>query len=760
MSEQKKKKRNYKRLIILVWVVFFSGVLSISALIYSINIDAMGLFGGLPSLKSLDRPDPDLSSELFSADGKSLGKYFRYNRTPIEYNELSQELIDALLVTEDIRFIKHAGIDLRGLGRVFFKTLLMGEDAGGGSTITQQLAKNLFKTRNLRGKLSGVPGLGIGIIKIKEWIVAVQLERSYTKQEIMAMYLNTVEYGANSYGIKVASKTFFNKLPSELNYKESAILVGLINAPTRFNPIRNPENAMAKRTEVLYNLYKYNKIDSLTFDSLRSSDFGLRYRVANQNEGPATYFRSVIKDFLLKWSRENDYDLYADGLKIYTTIDSRMQEYAENAVREHMDTLQSVFFDHLGGDAPWIDKEGNEIEDFLENAVKRTPYYRSLKKKYGEESDSIDYFLNLPKDMRVFSWQGEIDTTFSMMDSLRYYKHFLQAGFMAMDPKSGHIKAWVGGINHKYFKYDHVKRGRRQPGSTFKPFVYATAIEAGYSPCFPVEDLPVTWAMPGADPPTWTPENSDGPFTGEKMTMRQAMARSINSITAYIMQKVSPAAVVKTAHDAGIKSRLNAVPALCLGAGGDVSVYEMVGAYSTFVNKGVSTEPFYITRIEDENGNVLQDFVPKRKFALSEKTAYLMVHMLRGGTEEEGGTARGLWTLKEGNEIGGKTGTTQNASDGWFMGITRDLVAGAWVGGDDRSIHFKYWAMGQGARTAMPIYRNFMTDAYADPRLGIDKGPFDQPVVNIDVELDCSKYGGQTLESDSTDVDLNFDDVF
>jgi penicillin-binding protein 1A len=759
MSEEKKIKRNYKKLIILIWVVFVGGVLSVSTFIYTVNIDAMGLFGGLPSLKTLDRPDPDLSSELYSADGKSLGKYFRYNRTPVAYNELSQELIDALLVTEDLRYTKHAGIDLRGLGRVFFKTLLMGEDAGGGSTITQQLAKNLFKTRNLRGSLSGIPGLGILIIKIKEWIVAVKLERSYTKEEILAMYLNTVEYGANSYGIKVAAKTFFNKLPSDLNYKESAILVGLINAPTRYSPIRNPENATAKRTEVLYNLYKYKKIDKISFDSLKISDFGLQYKVANQNEGQATYFRSVIKNFLLNWSKENEVDLYADGLKIYTTIDSRMQEYAENAVKKHMDTLQGVFFDHLNGDKPWIDEEGKELDGFLENATKRTPYYRSLVKKYGEESDSVDFWMNLPRKMKVFSWQGEIDTTFSMLDSLAYYKHFLHAGFMAMDPKSGHIKAWVGGINHKYFKYDHVKQGRRQPGSTFKPFVYATAIEAGYSPCFPVQDLPVTWAMPGDDPPTWTPENSDGPYSGEKMTMRQAMARSINSITAYIMQKVSPSAVVKTAHDAGIQSRLSAVPALCLGAGGDVSVYEMVGAYSTFVNKGVWTEPFYITRIEDENGNVLQDFVPKRKEALSEKTAYLMTYMLRGGAEEEGGTARGLWMMKEGNEIGGKTGTTQNASDGWFMGITKDLVAGAWVGGDERPIHFKYWAMGQGARTAMPIYKNFMLDVYADPRLGIEKGPFNQPTFNLDVELDCSKYGDINTDSEDDEA-LDLDDVF
>lgn len=745
----------YGKIIRWIWVIFALGFISVSTLIYSINIDAFGLFGGLPSLKSLERPDPDLSSELFSTDGVSLGKYFRKNRTAVGYHELSQELIDALLVTEDIRFAKHAGIDLRGLGRVFFKTLLMGEGAGGGSTLTQQLAKNLFKTRDLRGKLSGISGVGIFIIKIKEWIVAVKLESSYTKEEILAMYLNTVEYGSNTFGIKVAAKTFFNKLPSQLDYKESAMLVGLVNAPTRYNPIRNPQNARGKRTEVLYNLHKYGKLDKMAFDSLKTSDFGLQYKVQNHNQGLATYFRSVIRSFLLKWTKDNGYDLFADGLRIYTTIDSRMQEYAETAVNDHMTKLQALFNEHWGEDNPWIDEDGNEIEDFVKNAIRRTSYYKSLSKKYKKDTDSIDYWLNKPKRMTVFAWEGEVDTLLSTIDSLKYYKHFLHSGFMAMDPKTGHIKAWVGGINHKYFKYDHVKQGRRQPGSTFKPFVYTAAIDAGYSPCFPVVDAPVTWSMPGDDPPTWTPENADGPPSGKTMTIRQAMARSVNSITAWVMQKVKPKEVVRIAKTMGIESPIHAVPALCLGAGGDVSVYEMVGAYSTFVNKGVWTKPFFITRIEDENGIVLQDFIPEKREALSEKTAYLMLHMLKGATQEIGGTAQGLkWELKNGNEIGGKTGTTQNASDGWFMGVTRDLVAGAWVGGDHRSIRFKNWYMGQGARTAMPIWQNFMISVYDDPRLGIEKGPFDQPLRPLGVELDCNKYNG-TAQRDSLDLEFN-----
>ncbi len=747
-----------RRIIISLWTVFLLGFIVLGSTIYAVSVDAWGLFGGLPSLKSLEKPDPDLSTELISADGKLLGKLYRSDRTPVQYHELSPELITTLMVTEDIRFSKHSGIDLLGLIRAL-SGILTFEFKGGGSTLTMQLAENLYRTSTEnRGTLYKSRIVGQVITKIKEYIISVQLERAYTKEEILAMYLNTIEYGYNSYGIQVAAKTYFNKKPSELNYKESAILVALINAPTRYNPVRNPEKAIRKRTEILYNLYKYDKIDREAFDSLKVSDIGLEFKVSDHNTGPAQYFRTVLANYLLYWGKQNGYDVYADGLKVYTTIDSRMQAYAENAVKTHMKYLQELFIDHLKGDDPWIDHDGRVIEDFVENAIEKTPYYKALAKKYGKESDSVDYYLNQPKDMTVFSWNGEIDTTMSMIDSLKYYKHFLHTGFMAMDPKSGHIKAWVGGINQKYFKFDHVRQGKRQPGSTFKPFVYATAIEAGYSPCFPVADQPVTWSMPGQDPPTWTPKNNDhGKFSGEKMTIRRAMARSINSITAYVMQRVTPTKVVEMAHRLGIESKLEAVPTLCLGAGGDVSVYEMVGGYSTFVNNGVYTKPFFISRIEDQNGVVIQDFIPLRKEAISERTAYLMLHMLKGATEEEGGTARGLaWELRNENEIGGKTGTTQRASDGWFMGVTKDLVAGAWVGGDDRSIHFKNWAMGQGARTAMPIWEKFMLDVYKDPTLGIEKGSFPEPTFELDVELDCDKHlTVDGVESDSLQVEVD-----
>ncbi|MDH5608053.1 MAG: transglycosylase domain-containing protein [Cyclobacteriaceae bacterium] len=728
-------------MIILLWLALFLGLTSVPLVFYMVKNDSNGWFGGLPSLSALEKPDPNLSSELISADGVSLGKYFRQNRTPVSYNELSPELINTLLVTEDVRFKKHSGIDLRGIFRAIVGKLTF-QFKGGGSTITMQLAENLFRTNSEnKGSLYRYSAIGGIITKLKEWVISVQLERSYTKEEILAMYLNTVEYGSNSYGIQVAAKTFFNKLPSQLSYTESATLVGAINAPTRFNPVFNPENALNKRTELLYNLYKYNVIDRVSFDTLKTKPLGLNYLVDNHNEGIATYFRTVVRNYLLYWAKENGYDLFEDGLKIYTTIDSRLQLYAEQAMEEHMDTLQRIFDEHWEGENPWIDDKGKEIVGFIETALKRTSYYKELTKEFGNSSDSVMYYLNLKHPMKVFSWDGEIDTVMSTVDSLNYYKRFLQAGFMAMEPKSGHIKAWVGGINHKYFQYDHVYQGKRQPGSTIKPIVYTAAIDNGYSPCQKAVDTRVTFHFPGQDPPTWSPENANGKFTNESMTLRQAMARSVNSITAWVMSKIGPSTVVDYAKKLGIESHLDAVPALCLGAGGEVSVFEMVGAYSTFVNLGTYTRPFFISRIEDKNGNIIQQFFPQTKEELNEETAYIMLHMLKGTTEESGGTALGLnRSLRTDNEIGAKTGTTQNASDGWFIGVTNNLAAGAWVGGDDRSIHFKNWAMGQGAKTAMPIWEKFMLKVYADQSLPYKKGNFDLPVHPINIELNCGTY--------------------
>ncbi|MDG2341541.1 MAG: transglycosylase domain-containing protein [Cytophagales bacterium] len=753
-----KLKRNIKKL----WVILLSGITFIAIFIISVNYNVSNLFGGMPSLQDLEKPESELSSELYSSDNILLGKYFRYNRSPVKFDELSDELVTTLLVTEDIRFYNHSGIDLKGLVRATYGVIkniaTFGSTGleGGGSTITQQLAKNLFKIRReKKGKLSNVPFLGLVISKVKEWIVAVKLEEFYSKKEILAMYLNTAEYGSNSYGIKVAAKTYFNKEPSQLNYNESSIIVGLLNKPTKYNPFFNPENATNKRSEIFYNLYKYNIVDKTEYDSLILTDLNLNYKVQNQNVGQATYFRTVVRNYLISWAKENGYDLFSDGLKIYTTINSKMQEHAEKAVIEQMNRLQNIFSEHWDGRNPWIDEKGFEIKDFLKNNIQRTRYFKNLLK--NNDNDTIKTFelLNKKKKMRVFSWKGEIDTTFSIMDSLKYYKKFLQAGFVSIEPKTGHIKAWVGGINHKYFKYDHVKQGKRQPGSTIKPIVYAAAIDNGYSPCYPVVDAPVVFELPGQDPPYWRPDNHNGKWTGETMTLRQAMAKSVNSITAFMTKKLSPKTVVDYAKKLGIQSKLDPVPAVCLGAGGDVSLFDLVGAYSTFINKGIWTEPFFISRIEDKYGNLIQDFIPTKQEALSEETAYLMLHMLKGSKEEEGGTARGLNPeLTFNNDVGAKTGTTQNASDGWFIGVTHNLVSGAWVGGDDRSIHFRNWVYGQGARTAMPIWQQYMLNVYADNTLSIKKGRFDKPTKKINVEIDCSVYNNE-IKSDSLNLILD-----
>jgi penicillin-binding protein 1A len=751
------KSRFIKRFLRIVWVIFLPAIIAIPTVFFMVQNNTFGWFGGLPSLQALERPDPDLSSELISADGVSLGKYFRKNRTPVTYEELSSELVNTLLVTEDIRFKDHSGIDLRGLLRAISGKLTFSFQ-GGGSTVTMQLAENLYKTNSdKKGSLYRFSSLGQIITKIKEWIIAVQLEESYTKEEILAMYLNTVEFGSNSYGIKVAAQTFFNKLPAQLNYSESAVLVGAINAPTRWSPVLNPENAHRKRTEVLWNLTKYNLIDTIAFDSLNSKPIELSYRVDNQNEGLATYFRTQARNYLVYWSKENGYDLFDDGLKIYTTIDSRLQQYAEEAVNERMDTLQRYFDEHWLEDNPWIDDENNEIIGFLDNAIKRTEAYRNLVRRFDDQEDSIDFHLNLKKPMKVFSWQGEIDTLFSSYDSLNYYKRFLQTGFMAMDPKSGHIKAWVGGINHKYFKFDHVKQGKRQPGSTFKPIVYAEAIQSNYSPCLTAVDVPITIDLPGQDPPTWSPDNAEGRWSNQVMTIRQAMAKSVNSITAWMIDQIGPHNVVRMARDLGIESPLPPFHAIALGVA-DVSLYEMLGAYSTFANKGYYIKPYYISRIEDKNGNIIQQFVPEEKEAINEDHAYVMLHMLKGTVEE--GSARGLdYSLKLDNEIGAKTGTTQNASDGWFIGITKDIAAGAWVGGDDRSIRFRDWPLGQGARTAMPIWETFMLKIYGDESLGYTKGPFEKPSKPLSIELDCTKYEQNLNPSDTIYYDtVNADD--
>ena len=740
------KHRIVRIAIALIWI----GSILVAALIwlwfFMVSSNTGDWFGPMPNLETLENPKTNLSSELYTSDGIIIGKYYRENRTNIAYEDISPNLINALVATEDIRFEKHSGIDLQGSFAILWY-MLRGERRG-SSTISQQLSKNLFKTRGEKYEVSLSKSnnkLRLVINKTKEWITAVQLERSYTKKEIITLYLNTVDFGSNSFGIVTASQTFFSINQDSLSINQAAVLIGLLKAPSYYSPIYNPDNALFRRNTVLEQLEKYSYISAAQQTLLSSQPIGLKYEVENHNKGSATYFRSYITRYLLRWCNDRNIDLYEDGIKIYTTIDSKIQAHAESAVAEHMSYLQGKFFAYWKNKTPWRDEEFNEIPNFIERVAKTTERWGMYKDIYDSDTVKIWQAMNRKLSMRIFSWKGEIDTMLSPMDSIRYYKHFLHAGMLSMDPHTGYIKAWVGGIDHKHFQYDHVKQGARQPGSTFKPFVYTAAIDLGYSPCYELPDLPVTFQT-GDENETWTPQNSDGAYSGEMFSIRKAMANSINSITANLIKKVGPQTVVTYAQRMGITTPLEPVPALCLGVF-DVSLYDMVGAYSTFVNQGVWTEPLFITRIEDKNGNVLQEFVPKRREALSEETAYLMVHMLKGATEEKGGTALGLnkyGLLWNGAEIGGKTGTTQNYSDGWFVGITTQLATGVWVGGDDRSIHFRSMNDGQGARMAMPIWAIFMNRVYNDAKTGIIKERFPMPSKPLSVEINCKK-----IKSDS-----------
>lgn len=756
---QEPKISAFRKVVSFVWKVFFLGFAVVLLYLLSVEYNLLYLFGASPSLDKLENPRSDQASELYTADGKLIGKYFRENRSPISYSKMSPQLIQALVATEDVRFYEHSGIDPQAIMSAVYGSFK--GDARGASTITQQLAKNLYKTRtnDSKGVLGHVPGLNIVISKTKEWLTAIKLEQRYTKEEILAMYLNTVDFGSNSFGIKVASNTFFNTSPDSLKVEQAAILIGLLKAPTYYSPRFNPKNATRRRNTVLGQMAKYGYLTKTDADSLSQLPLVLDYSVENHYDGPATYFRGAVADYLQEWCKDNGYDLYRDGLKIYTTIDSRIQEHAETAMEEHMRSLQRRFDNHWKGRNPWVDEKDQEIPGFIEETIKRTAYYHRLKEKYGNDVAAINRELNRPREMKVFTWENdslEKTMTMSPLDSLAYYKHFLHGGMMTMDPFTGHIKAWVGGINFKYFKYDHVKQARRQPGSTFKPFVYVAAIDNGYAPCDKIVDKRITINyVEKGEKKDWSPTNADWEYTGAPMTLRRAMGKSVNSVTAQLTEKVGWETVVKYAHKLGITSPLQAVPSIGLGPS-DVSVYEMVGAYSTFPNHGFHTEPMFITRIEDRNGNLVHQFTPKQKKALSEETAFLMMHMLKGGMEEPGGTSQALWEYdlwKQGNEIGGKTGTTSNHSDGWYMGVTKDLVTGVWVGGEDRSIHFRTSQLGEGSKTALPIYGLFMERIYEDQALGYTLGRFPKPTVDINKKYNCTTVLPRQTVPDSAAVD-------
>jgi len=724
------------------WIIYGASVLFI---LFLFILTSFGGLGFMPTFEELENPKSNLASEVYSADQVLLGKYYIENRTVSHYSELSPHIINALIATEDARFIEHSGIDFRSLGRVLFGVITFNRGAGGGSTITQQLAKNLFPRQENPNIFSLV------FRKFKEWIIAVKLERNYTKEEILAMYLNTVDFGCQSFGIKSAAKTYFNITPAELNTEQSALLVGMLQAPSKFNPVRNPERAKARREVVLAQMKKYNYLTQKQYDSLKVIKIDMsKYKLQDQNTGLATYFREYLRLVLTQWCTthykadgKTPYNLYKDGLKIYTTINSKMQKYAEDAMQEYLGkTLQPEFYQTWKGvkRAPYdYTFKDADITTLLETSMKRSDRYIKLKAR-GVSDDLIKKDFETPTHMMIFSWKGEHDTIMTPMDSIRYCKWFLQSGLMSMEPQTGYVRAYVGGFDYRYFKYDHVCSGKRQVGSSFKPFLYALAMQEGeFSPCTKVPNVAVTFDMP--DGTKWTPKNAGSAKQereGEMITLKWALANSVNYISAYLMKRYSPYAVVKIARKMGIKSDLPPVYSLCLGTA-DLSVYEMTGAYSAFANKGVYVEPIFITRIEDKNGNVLQTFSPKTEEAVSEETAYLMIMLMKGVVEAGTGVSI-RYTYKLTNPIAGKTGTTQNQSDGWFMGVTPYLVTGVWVGCEDRSIHFRSIAQGQGAHMALPIWAKYMQKVYADKSLAVKKDDFEKPAKPLSVEVDCAKY--------------------
>ena len=745
---------------ILLWLIITSPFFGLFLLV---NLTAIGVFGDLPTFEQLENPNNNLATEIISEDGVILGKYFFENRSKANYNEIPENLINAFISTEDVRFRNHSGIDGRALLRAIHGALTGKSSSGGASTITQQLSKMLFTEK---------PSSGIDRVmqKLKEWIISGQLEKRYTKDEILTMYLNRFDWVNNAVGIKSASQVYFNKAPIDLNVSESAMLVGMLKNPSYYNPNRRMELTEGRRNIVFSQMKKYEVISDSLYDTLVQQPIILNFNKASHNEGLAPYFREYFRGELKKWCATHtkpdgtNYNAYTDGLKVYTTINSRLQQFAEEGMRTHMSSLQKDFNNHWKGytKAPYPDDfEWEQIDEIIDQGMRRSERYRKLKKA-GKSIKVIKSIFKKKVQMTLFSWDGEIDTLLSPRDSIKYNKFFIHSGMMSMDPKTGHVKAYVGGINYKHFKYDHVKIGKRQVGSTFKPFLYSLAMQEGYTPCSEVSNVPVVfdktrWRLEK----DWVPKNSGDEFDEMSLTLKFGLANSINTVTAYIMKQFGPHAVVDLAKKIGIHSKILAVPSLCLGTF-DLSVYEMVGAYSTFVNKGVWTEPIFVTRIEDKNGVVLEDFLPKTQEAMSKETADLMVRMLQGVVDgvysPAAGVTRGTGVrlrFKYGfeNEMGGKTGTTQNQSDGYFMGITPNLVTGVWSGCEDRAAHFRTIHYGQGANMALPVFAEYMQRVYADTlESGIYPIDFDIPK-SVDLKLDC----GEATNSLGTD---EFDEEF
>jgi len=756
-SGKKAKTEDFSKYIGWFWKLFLLGL---GSFILVFLLASWGVFGPMPDYSFLENPKTNLASEIISSDGKTLGKfYFNDNRTPVEYKELPQNLVDALIATEDIRHHKHAGIDARGTMRALF---FLGS-RGGASTISQQLARQLFVGEHSQSTLGRITQ------KLQEWVLAIKLERQYTKEEIIAMYFNIYDFGNNADGIRSAARIYFGKEPMALELHESAMLVGMFKNSSLYNPRshRNPEGTKNRRNVVLEQMAKYDYISEEVMDSVQKMDLELNYSPESHREGIATYFRAYLQEFMKKWVEDENnrkplgskYNIYQDGLKIYTTIDSRMQQYAENAVAQHMPRLQAEF-DHQNTPdrnptAPFLELDSQEVKALMNRGMRRSERWRKMKYDLNKSEDEIIKSFNQPVQMSIFSWKDgmaiEIDTVMKPMDSMRYYKSFLLPAMMSMEPQTGHVKAWVGGMDYRHFQYDMVKQGKRQVGSTFKPFVYATAIDQLHlSPCDTLPDTPFCIDKGKfGNVEEWCPGNSGDEYGGNR-TLKSALANSVNTVTARLMDKVGPQPVIDLAHNLGIEQDILAVPAIALGTP-ELSVYEMVAAYSTFANQGVYNKPVLITSIQDKNGTILFQVTPETKDVLSSETAYVTVKLLEGVTQGGSGTRlrhSGAgeqavykevitgYPYKFENPIAGKTGTTQNQSDGWFMGMVPNLVTGVWVGAEDRSAHFRTITYGQGASMALPIWALYMKACYGDETLDVSKGEFVSPE-NLSITVNC-----------------------
>lgn len=748
----------YKKTV--VWII--TCVLSVILLLIAVDLNFLYLFGKSPGFKDIEHPVTSEASEIYSADSVLIGRFFSENRTPVEYEDISPIIIQTLIDTEDERFYRHHGIDFQGLFAAI-KDIASGR-ARGASTITQQLAKNLFRVRTQysTGLLGKIPGVKILVMKAKEWIVAVKLEMIFSKEEILTMYFNTVDFGSNSFGIKTACRTYFNTTPDQLTYEQAATLVGLLKATSSYNPKLNPKNSTKRRNVVLTNLYDHghlvihgHKATRAQLDSLMALPMIVNPRKEESSyDGIAPYFRAVLPEYIdmlcekgaiAGVDEENKPDLYADGLKIYTTLDTRMQKYAEEAAIQQMEVLQQRFKQHWGNTNPWQDERHQEIPNFIEDLAKKTTAYKYLETRFPDQPDSITYYLNLPHKVKVFSYDGLKEEEMSTMDSIRYMVKFLHCGFVAIEPDSRHVKAWVGDIDFGSWKYDKVT-AMRQPGSTFKLFVYAEAMNQGLTPCDTrIDEWQQYPDTVDGKPTKWTPHNANGTFSGAEMPLKSAFAQSINSVAVKLGYELGIHNVAQTAHAMGIESPLHETPSLSLGSS-DVNLLELVNGYCTVIDDGKMNPPILITKILDRDGNIIYTAEPEEQQAIPYRSAFFMQRLLRGGLTEPGGTTAALWSyihpVLKYTDFGGKTGTSNNHSDAWFVGVTPKLVAGGWVGGEYRSIHFRTGALGQGSRTALPIFGNFIQKVLLDDRFAQYRAKFPKkPLEDIDpTTYTCESY--------------------